>query len=139
MAGHDDDLSLSPDADTVEGHATALDPAYRLLASQSRFEVRRKLGSGGMGSVFEVYDRERGELVALKTIPRARSAHLIAFKQEFRALADIAHPNLVTLHELLCIDEQWMLSMDRVDGCRFDEYGVDLGQADEGAAEALGS
>lgn len=37
-----------------------------------RFESRRRLGGGGFGAVYEVWDREHGELVALKVLCRER-------------------------------------------------------------------
>jgi serine/threonine protein kinase len=33
-----------------------------------RFDVRRRVGAGGMGAVYEAYDRERDMRVAIKTI-----------------------------------------------------------------------
>jgi hypothetical protein len=65
-----------------------------------RFEVRRKLGAGGMGVVYEAYDRELDQLVALKTLRRTDARLLARFKREFRSLHDFWHPNVVALGEL---------------------------------------
>jgi len=65
-----------------------------------RFELRRLLGAGGMGVVYEAYDRELDELVALKTLRGADGRWLARFKQEFRAVHDLVHPNVVRLGEL---------------------------------------
>ncbi len=82
----------------------------------SRFTLLRKLGSGGFGAVFEVQDRAREQRVALKKLVRVDPAAIYRFKQEFRALAEVRHPNLVRLHELFCDDGEWYLTMDLVNG-----------------------
>ena len=66
-----------------------------------RFRVVRRLGFGGLGVVYEAHDAVRGQRVALKTLRAADSQSVYLLKREFRALADIAHPNLIHLYDLV--------------------------------------
>src|SRR5262245_60023083 len=87
-----------------------------------RFTVVRRIGAGGMGVVYEAYDREREMPVALKTLPRLEASALFQFKEEFRSIADIAHPNLIALYELIGDRDQWFFTMELVEGVSFLEY-----------------
>ncbi|MFT3766669.1 MAG: AAA family ATPase [Minicystis sp.] len=87
-----------------------------------RFQVIRRLGAGGMGVVYEALDRERNATVALKTLRYFKPDALLRFKNEFRALADIQHPNLVTLGELYEDQERWFFTMEMVHGIHFLDY-----------------
>lgn len=79
-----------------------------------RFTVLRRLGAGGMGEVFEARDNERKLHVALKSLPQLDPTALYRFKQEFRALAELVHPNLVPLYELFSEGERWFITMELV-------------------------
>jgi hypothetical protein len=88
----------------------------------ARFELRRILGVGGMGAVYEAYDRSRGRLVAVKTLQTFDPYQLYCLKNEFRALADVVHPNLVSLFELVQEGADWWLVMERVVGRSVDKW-----------------
>jgi hypothetical protein len=80
---------------------TRLAPKTALLGG--RFIIRNLLGSGGMGIVYE-------------TLYQVDAAGIYRLKQEFRALADVVHPNLVGLHELFSDGDRWFFTMDFVQG-----------------------
>src|SRR5438876_1233308 len=88
----------------------------------SRFRLLRRLGSGGMGIVYAAEDRKRHEVVALKTLLWADAAAVYRLKKEFRSLADVMHPNLVALYELVARDDNWFYTMELIDGVTFLEY-----------------
>jgi tetratricopeptide (TPR) repeat protein len=86
------------------------------LDIRTRFDRRRVIGTGGMGTVYEARDRATGQAVALKVLTHLGPLELYLFKNEFRALADVMHPNLVGLHEFFNVDDEWFFSMDLVKG-----------------------
>src|SRR4051812_31474765 len=72
-----------------------------------------------MGVVYEAFDRHKNAVVALKVLRADDANALRRFKEEFRALADIAHENLVTLHELFGDDGNWFFTLELVRGRNF--------------------
>jgi serine/threonine protein kinase len=88
-----------------------------------RYQVLRRIGEGGMGVVYEAFDRDRGQAVAVKSLLYFTPAALYRFKQEFRTLADVHHQNLVRLHELVVTEgAAAFFVMELVGGSDFQAY-----------------
>lgn len=82
-----------------------------------RFEVGEVLGRGAFGVVYAVVDRRQGTPLAAKLLHHDHPRALARFKNEFRAFADLHHPNLVRLYELHADGDRWFFTMERLDGC----------------------
>ena len=103
-----------------------------------RYEVIRCVGAGGMGVVYEAVNVEHGQRVALKTLRWMTGAGLARFKNEFRSLCGVAHPNLVALYELGAEAGEWFFTMELVLGQSFVEHAQGDGERRLGAWEYLG-
>jgi DNA-binding NtrC family response regulator len=66
-----------------------------------RYAVRRKLGTGSMGTVYLAHDEASGRLVALKVIRTERliSDRASRIQDEFRAIASLRHPQIATAYD----------------------------------------
>lgn len=101
--------------------------------ASGRYEMREVIGAGGMGVVYRVYDRERGCDVALKTFKSPRPRELFLLKQEFRALSELRHPNVVELYELTVLEDgRCFYTMELVNGLDPRQY---CGHAPEASGE----
>jgi tetratricopeptide (TPR) repeat protein len=92
--------------------------APALGAIVGRYRVGRMLGAGGMGVVFEAHDPELDRLVAIKLLHGG--AHALALKtrllREARAMARLAHPNVVAVHDVGTVGQQVFIAMELVEG-----------------------
>ena len=75
-----------------------------------------------MGVVYRALDRERNETVAIKTLRKLDGDRLLRFKNEFRSIQSLQHPNLVSLGELIEAHGSWFFTMELVEGIDFYSY-----------------
>src|ERR1700690_4407357 len=85
-------------------------------------EMQSPLGAGGMGEVYRAQDAKLGRDVALKVLP-AEMAHdperLARFHREAKALAQLDHPNIVTIHTVEECNGVHFLTMHPTDGTSY--------------------
>ena len=106
--------------------ALAGELAPSLLTGQdiAGYQIRQKLGEGGMGEVFLAHDVELRRDVALKVLPAPIAKDpesLRRFKREARALAAVDHPNIVSVYSVEEANDVHFLTMAYVDGRTLDE------------------
>ncbi len=108
--------------DEASARDRGLDPRPPSFEGDDRFEIRSTLGRGTSSVVYRSLDHQRGAEVALKVLSVQGAAGMLAFKREFRSMADVAHPNLVKLYELHAAGDGLMFTMELVDGTDFLGY-----------------
>ncbi len=125
---------LLPEANTsspsleASGSASSSLPTGCVLAG--RFTLHRFLARGGMGEVYEAWDQNLQERVAIKIIrpDLAANAEVIErFRREVRQARAISHPNVCRVHEMFCDEglparKIWFFSMEFLDGHTLSEH-----------------
>ena len=87
-----------------------------------KYEIRREIGRGAMGVVYEAYDPMIKRVVALKTIRRDQltdedSAQMInRFRREAQAAGRLNHPNIVSIYDFGEEGGIWYIAMEFVQG-----------------------
>src|SRR5438093_2154615 len=84
-----------------------------------RYEIRSKIGAGGMGEVYLAQDTKLDRKVALKILPAEVAAHpdrMKRFVQEAKAASALNHPNIITIHEIDETDSINFIATEFIDG-----------------------
>lgn len=117
---------------------------FRVIAGRYRLEDR--LGRGGMGVVWQATDQLLGRRVAVKELPldetlsaaearRARERTL----REAQAVAQLSHPHVIVVHDILEDDERPYIVMELVDGDSLADRMAAHGPVDAPEAARIGA
>jgi serine/threonine protein kinase len=94
---------------------------------EDRYEIRRKIGQGGLGAVDQGYDRRINREVAIKRIstsgsdPEMRKESTRQLIKEAGALASLQHPHIVTLYDVGADEDGPDVVMELISGKTLDE------------------
>src|SRR5215831_4561580 len=87
-----------------------------------KYEIRRELGRGAMGVVYEAYDPAIKRVVALKTIRADQlageqsDAVIARFRREAQAAGRLNHPSIVSIYDFGEDVGTWYIAMELVRG-----------------------
>jgi eukaryotic-like serine/threonine-protein kinase len=92
-----------------------LNPGSKL----GRYEIRSRLGAGGMGEVYLAWDARLDRSVALKILPDAVATdpdRMRRFEQEAKAASGLNHPNIITIYEIDQSDSISFIATEFIEG-----------------------
>ena len=98
------------------------EPGMAEFSSIGKFEIRREIGRGAMGVVYEGYDPSIKRVVALKTIRSDQlaggdpAAVIARFRREAQAAGRLNHPNIVSIYDFGEDNGVWYIAMEFVQG-----------------------
>lgn len=87
-----------------------------------RYQIKEKLGMGGMGIVYRAYDPELERWIALKVMnernlaPQAKPQAQKRLIHEAKSMAKLTHPNIVQIYDVGTFAEQVFIAMELVEG-----------------------
>jgi serine/threonine protein kinase len=89
-----------------------------------RYEVKKELGKGAMGVIYQAHDPQIGRMVALKVLRSdavASSDDFVQrFLQEAKAIGRLSHPNIVTIYDIGSAHGTLYIAMELLEGNPFD-------------------
>jgi len=95
------------------------------MADRANYKIKKRIGSGGMSTVYLAHDIRLDRDVAVKVLkidPRlglneaGKREIILRFQQEAKAAARLNHPNIVSIHQVGRQGDQYYIVMEYLDG-----------------------
>ncbi len=119
-------VATTPGAKDVTGTSHQLNPVPDdsfVPSTIDRYQVRRELGQGAFGRVYEAHDPQLDRLVAIKVSKELKGRDAVdRFLREARSAAHLRHPNIIPVFEYGQIDDLSMIVYELVDGQTLRSY-----------------
>ena len=99
-------------------------PNAEMVLLNGRYKLLARSGSGGMSFVYKAQDMSLGRVVAVKMLHESLTgdqSFLRRFHQEAHAVANLTHPNIVTVHDIGQDGNRHYIVMEYVDGITLKE------------------
>jgi serine/threonine protein kinase/Flp pilus assembly protein TadD len=124
------DSDIAPPSENADSGPTRLGDSFPPLGRHhmtrgtvvGRYILLEPLGSGGIGDVYTAYDPQLDRQVAVKLL-KASAAEEVAsgegadrLLREAQAMARLAHPNVVAVHDVGKVGHNVFIAMEKVDG-----------------------
>src|SRR5262252_2038336 len=84
-----------------------------------RYEIRSRIGAGGMGEVYLAEDTELRRTAAIKILPEPLASNqqrLRRFVQEAKAASALNHPHILTIYEIGTFEGTRFIATEFIDG-----------------------
>lgn len=105
---------------TRDGEAARRELTFERGATVGRYVIIERLGAGAMGVVYKAFDPELDRAVAIKLLlgdgSRKGAVGRSRLQREAQAMARIAHPNVIAVHDVGTVGERVFFAMELVDG-----------------------
>ncbi|NUM34149.1 MAG: HEAT repeat domain-containing protein [Candidatus Brocadiae bacterium] len=110
--------SLKKQKNVTSSYSLDLDASLLGKTIGTRYQVNKKIGSGAMGDVYEVWDKELQRKVALKIFKNADMKSLSGkrFQREAQTVTKLQHQNIVRVHDVGEYKERPFFTMDLLEG-----------------------
>ncbi len=115
-------LVTTAESEKTQPARAEVEPELGSGSRLGRYLVRGKIGSGGMGVVYEAHDPELNRKLAVKLMRPQASEGISAsdgrarLMREAQAMARLAHPNVIAIHDVGTFGEQVFIAMEHVEG-----------------------
>lgn len=90
-------------ADRIQLYVKMLPMASQEIILNKRYKLLERVGAGGMALVYKARDLALGRVVAIKVLQESLASDeefLSRFRAEAHRAANLAHPNIVTIHDI---------------------------------------